>query len=493
MNSKLLPISASVLWLTGLQAFGLSNGSFENDLTGWETIGNVEVKATLPYSPTHGNKLVAFNTMNTEGQSGLIQSLGTEPGHTYVVEFDVGNLGYNPQPQTLWAGVGGTIGTHIYTLAYDTVEIPGTTGGRTNWVSRSLTFTPQPGQYPTIAFWDHSTISDGLDLVLDNVRIREIAQPPLPPVEFDNGGFESGLDGWTAVGNIVVETSAPYLATEGNKLLSFNSGDSEHGSYVTRDVPTVPGQRYLLLFDVGNLAYNNLHQTMMVRGAPYGYKQFQIYDFIDIAGPGGGATAWIAASYPFTATSTSTNIWFADSSPDTFSTDLVLDNVRIIPIPVFGQFINGSFEYGFDGWQLDTSYGWASVESGAPYTPTDGSKLLAFSSGNQRNQGVVTQTVATTPGRIYQLVVDVGNLSFVAQPQWFHVVIADPTVPGDYYLLNRAISIPSTSVSGGTNWQRNQIFTFTARSGSTKFRFHDASSATDGVDLVIDNVRLVPQ
>jgi hypothetical protein len=142
---------------------------------------------------------------------------------------------------------------------------------------------------------------------------------------------------------------------------------------------------------------------------------------------------------------------------------------------------------------LESSYGWASVESGAPYTPTDGSKLLAFSSGNERNQAFVTQTVATTPGRTYQLVLDVGNLSFVAQSQLFHVLIADPTVPGNYVLLNRAVSIPSTSVNGGTNWMRNQVFTFTARSGLTKFWFHDASSATDGVDLVLDKLRLVPQ
>lgn len=493
MNTNLLPISASVLWLTGLHAFGFSNGSFENDLTGWDASGNVAVKSTIPYAPTDGNKLVAFNSMNTTGPAGLIQPLNTEPGHTYVVEFDVGNLGYNPKPQTLWAGVGGTMSTQIFTLASDTVVIPGTTGGRTNWVSRSLTFTPQPGQYPVISFWDQSTISDGLDLVLDNVRIREIAQPPVPPVAFDNGGFESGFDHWNFGGNVVVRNAPPYLASEGTNLAVFNSGDGAHDGYLTRWVATTPQQRYLLLFDVGNLSYNDLPQTLYLALGSWGYKQHLITQSIEIPGPGRGATAWLSPSFEFTAISESTDLTFSDVSQNTFSTDLVLDNVRIIPIPVFGQFINGSFEYGFDGWEVDTSYGWASVESGAPYTPTDGSILLAFSSGNQRNHGVVTQTVATTPGRTYQLVVDVGNLSFVAQPQWFHVVIADPTVPGDYYLLNRAISIPSTSTNGGTNWLRNEVFTFTARSGSTKFRFHDASSATDGVDLVLDNLRLVPQ
>lgn len=489
--SRIIRSSVSILWLTGLQAYALTNGSFENDLTGWETSGNVEVKSTAPYAPTHGSKLVAFNSRNTVGQAGIIQSLDTAPGHTYVVEFDVGNLGYNPQPQTIWAAVGGTMSTQIFTLASDTVVIPGTTRGRTNWLSRSLTFTPLPGQYPMLVFWDQSAVSDGLDLVLDNVRIREVAQQPLTPVDFDNGGFESGLDGWTAVGNTVVQNSAPYLASEGSKLLSFNSGNTGNGSYVTRDVATEPGQRYFLLFDVGNLAYNNRLQTMMVRGAAYGYKQFQIYDFIEIPGPGRGATAWIAASYEFTATSTSTNIWFADSSSETFSTDLVLDNVRIIPAPPRGHFVNGSFEYGFDGWELDTTEGTATIQSAAPYQPTDGSKLAAFNTRNTHPFGQISQVVDTVPGKTYQLVVDVGNLSYVPLPQWFRAIISD--YPSGYVVQNEAVSIPATSTSGGTHWLRNQPFTFTARGPKTRFLLLDHSLVTDGLDLVLDNVRLVPQ
>lgn len=467
----------------------LSNGSFEVGPAGWDVSGNVTVKTSPPYAPTHGGKLVAFNAMNTLGSAGIIQQMDTEPGHTYIVEFDVGNLGYNPVSQTMRAYVGGTMSTHIYTLASLEVTIPGTTGGRTNWVSRSMTFTPLPGQTPMLSFWDYSAISDGVDLVLDNVRVREIQVP----FTFENGGFERGLEGWEAGGSVVVHNTAPYLATEGRNLAVFNSGNSTENGYLRRDVATTPGVRYLLQFDVGNLSYNSLHQALYLTVGNYGYKQRLIGDTIDIPGPGGGATAWISASYEFTANSASTDLVFSDMVWSTVSTDLVLDNVRIIPAPPAGQFINGSFEYGFDGWDLDTSLGWASVETGAPYAPTHGSKLVAFSSGNRSNGAIMSQELDTTPGRTYRLVFDVGNLSYVAQAQLLHLMITDATIPSGYMILNTTVGVSSTSTSGATHWLRDQTFTFTARSAKTGFRFRDASSTSHGLDLVLDNVRLIPQ
>lgn len=217
MNSNLFRIirsAASIMWLTGLQASGLTNGSFEDNLTGWDTSGNVAVKSTLPYAPTHRTKLVAFNSMNTTGSAGLIQPLDTAPRHTYVVEFDVGNIGYNPQSQTLSSGVGGTMSTHGhvsqvvdtapgkpyqlvvdmanlsyvalpqwiraniydhpsgYVVRNEAVSIPSTsTSGGTHWLrDRAFTFTTRDPQTRFLLI-DHSLVTDGLDLVLDNVRL----------------------------------------------------------------------------------------------------------------------------------------------------------------------------------------------------------------------------------------------------------------------------------------------------------------------------------
>jgi hypothetical protein len=68
----------------------------------------------------------------------------------------------------------------------------------------------------------------------------------------------------------------------------------------------------------------------------------------------------------------------------------------------------------------------------------------------------------------YQLVLDVGNLSYMPWTQSLRTLIDD----GNYRLLNTAIMIPSTSTTGGTNWFRNQTYTFTARGNKTTFTSH---------------------
>lgn len=469
-----------------LAAPGIPNGGFEENLNQWTKEGNVTVQSGFPYSPTEGAKLVAFNAMNKVGTARLFRHFETIDGQPYTVSFDVGNLGFKNKPLKMRVMIGGWSGSNWHTLHQGDIEIQGTTGGNTRWLSETIDFIPRPGQVVLIEFSDVSSFSDSVDLVLDNVKLTENTPTE---VAFQNGGFESGLDYWSTSGNVFIRNSAPYLATEGMNLVAFNTGDSANGGYINRDVPTIPGQRYMLSFDVGNLAFNKLHQTLMVRGAPYGYKQFQIYDFIDIPGPGGGATAWVSASYLFTATTTATNIWFADSSPATFATDLVLDNVRVTPVSPPSQFINASFEQGFDGWTVNTDYGGVTIEGSPPYLPTDGSKLAAFNSGNSKNYASLSQTVDTLPGVTYDLVLDVGNLSYTARTQSLRTIIDD----GNYRLENTAIVIASSTIPGGTRWLRDRTFRFTARGSRTTFLFIDASTSTAGLDLVLDNIRLIPR
>jgi hypothetical protein len=465
---------------------GISNGGFENNLTHWTSEGNVTIKSAPPYSPTEGTKLVAFNDANTTGTARIYQNLDTTAGQNHTLAFDVGNLGYKNHALRLRVMIGGYVGTQWHTLHLGEVEIPGTTGGRTRWLSQSIHFIPLPGQAVLVEFSDASSHSHSLDLVLDNVTL---AQTPAEEVLFENGGFEAGFDHWTTSGNVAIRNAPPYLATEGRNLAAFNTGDSANGGSLSRLIPTIPGQRYLLSFDVGNLSYNKLHQRLTVMGAQFGYKQFQIYDSIDIPGPGRGATAWVAASYLFTAHAATTSIWFGDSSTATFSTDLFLDNVRVTPVPPSGQLINGSFENGFDGWTVNTDLGGVSVEDSPPYQPTDGSKLAAFSSGNSGNFATLSQTVDTIPGRVYDLVLDVGNLSYTPRTQCLRTLIDD----GNYRLLNVPVWISSAPVPGGTRWLRDRTYRFTARGTRTTFTFIDASSFTQGIDLVLDHIRLIPR
>lgn len=466
----------------------LTNGSFEDGLNGWDSTGNVAVKSAPPYAPTHGTALVAFNSANTVGDAALFQELQTETAHSYRIDFDVGNLGYNPKPQKIDVLVGGvTPGLETYTLARVEVEIPGTTGGRTNWLARSITFTPRPGLNPILAIWDRSTISDGLDLVLDNLRMTDLGE--LPPPELPNGGFESDFDGWTVSGNVAVYSIPPYLATEGVKLAVFNSGNTEPNGSLSRWIATVPGQQYRLQFDAGALSYNQLPQRIGILLGSHGYKQHLVEDNISIAGPRFGATAWVAASYLFTAIDTATDLVLFDASTHTNATDLVLDNVRITLASDTNMIHNGSFESDLAGWNHNILPGKVAIKSQAPYVPTDGAKLVAFGTQNTSNAGWVDQFVTTVPGVTYRLLFDVGNLSFASGVQVLRVQVDG----AGQRQVNLPFTIPSTSSTGGTNWFRNRFVDFTAIDTSTRVIFLDDSPVTNGIDLVLDHIRMAPR
>ncbi|RYD31157.1 MAG: DUF642 domain-containing protein, partial [Verrucomicrobiaceae bacterium] len=133
---------------------------------------------------------------------------------------------------------------------------------------------------------------------------------------FSNGGFETGFNGWTVAGNVSVQSGAPYGPTEGIRLAAFNAANSAPDGSLRRAVATIPGHRYRLEFDAGNLSYNSLRQRMQVDVGEQvgGSNHSHVHDLLDIPGPGGGATAWIAASYDFTAIGNSVTLVFADLS-----------------------------------------------------------------------------------------------------------------------------------------------------------------------------------
>ena len=315
------------VYLTVNPASVFSNGGFESNFTGWTAAGNVSIQSGTPYGPTEGTKLAAFNAGNSTPNGSLRRTVTTVPGHRYRLEFDVGNLSYNSLHQRLQVDVGEVVNVTTYSHVHDTIDIAGPGGGATAWVAAGYDFTAV-GNAVTMVFADVSQATNALDLVLDNVRLTEI-----PASAFVNGGFESGLNGWNASGNVAVRSGAPYATTEDSSLAAFNTGNSSPNGSLYQEVVVNSGQPYRLEFDVGNLAYNSLHQRMRVQ---IQYRIFSIYytlvdEVIDISGPGGGETNWQSKSYVFTPFSSAVNVTFSDVSQSTNATDLVLDHVRLSP------------------------------------------------------------------------------------------------------------------------------------------------------------------
>lgn len=185
----------------------------------------------------------------------------------------------------------------------------------------SFTYKPVTGYSGTDSFTYQA--NDGS--LASNVATVSIHVSPPGSSTLANGGFESQFSGWTTSGNVAIGTTPTYLATEGTKLAFFNGANTTPNGVISQVITTAPGQRYTLSFDVGVLAFNKSTQTLGITAAGTGTLLSQS---ITVTGPGNG-TRWQAASYTFTADSSSTLLTFRDQSTATHSLDLLLDNVRV--------------------------------------------------------------------------------------------------------------------------------------------------------------------
>jgi hypothetical protein len=122
------------------------------------------------------------------------------------------------------------------------------------------------------------------------------------------------------------------------------------------------------------------------------------------------------------------------------------------------------------------------VVSGAA-NATDGIKAARFNAGQKPSNAALSQSFATTPGRLYTLTFDYGVYSPVSLRQQRLQV----TVQGSTQLLSQLIT---QSAFSSTVQYSPKSFTFTANSTSTTLSFGDASLITDSVDSYLDNVQV---
>lgn len=143
-----------------------------------------------------------------------------------------------------------------------------------------------------------------------------------------NGSFEQGLVAWSASGNLGLQSNLPYAPTQGAQLMSFNGGNAVPNGVLSQTVRTLPGQTYVLSFDMGVLAYNTQVQRMQLEVSGEAQIFSQIYS---LAGLGAGRNRWTEISVPFLATGSLTTLAFRDRSSVTGNLDLLLDNIRLVP------------------------------------------------------------------------------------------------------------------------------------------------------------------
>ena len=167
---------------------------------------------------------------------------------------------------------------------------------------------------------------------------------------------------------------------------------------------------------------------------------------------------------------------------DTSGRPAVISSAATLTVVPAGVPANGSFEFDYAGWSAS---GNQSIASGAPYSASDGTKAVVFNAGQQTPNGVLSQTIATTPNQTYVLTFDAGAFSVVDQDeQRLQVTV---TGASNTALLSQTVSV--FAPGNGTRYVP-QTFTFTADGSSATLVFKDVSPTTFNTDLVLDNVRV---
>lgn len=198
-----------------------------------------------------------------------------------------------------------------YQWRHNGIVIPGAAGDGLSISDAALT---DVGTYDVV-------VSNVAGSVVSDTAVLTVASP-----SWVNGGFESNFQGWAAGGNVRIQNSPP--ATEGIGLVGFNAGNSQPNGFLSQSLAAVPGQSYLLTFDLGVYSYVNQDQQMQVEitGADHPVSQVFL-----IRGQAGGGSRWEPNRLIFTAARNAVGVTFRDVSASTFSIDLLLDHVAITP------------------------------------------------------------------------------------------------------------------------------------------------------------------
>jgi Protein of unknown function (DUF642) len=146
-----------------------------------------------------------------------------------------------------------------------------------------------------------------------------------------------------------------------------------------------------------------------------------------------------------------------------------------------GLLENPGFEGEFAGWAVS---GNIALRSSAPYPAAEGTRLAVFNAGNTPPNGVLSQSFATVPGRVYGVSFALGTLAYNNYSQKLGV-----EVRGTGLLASK--SFPLSGANGSVRWV-TRGFQFTADSDRATLWFRDRSTTTRSIDLLLDAVMVVP-
>jgi lysophospholipase L1-like esterase len=230
-------------------------------------------------------------------------------------------------------------------LTYRIVSGPshGTIGG----APPNIVYTPSAGYLESDSF--SFAASDGFSESVPAVVIIDVkGAAPMA-----NGGFELGdvadfgtVDGWRAGGkNGSLPTGytrsaqgviPSYSPSEGNRMLVFSAGNNDFGGSLSQRFATVAGKKYQLMYDMGVVSESAGRQQALAVSL-YGRSSLPLINRTEVIQSAGAYSSWVPKVHEFLADGPNVLLTFLDQSgsyaqSSTSNTDLLLDNVRIVPV-----------------------------------------------------------------------------------------------------------------------------------------------------------------
>ncbi len=141
------------------------NGSFESGLAGWGAMGNQRVVSGIS---TDGSSAIQFNAGQSTPDGAIWQTVPTKSGHLYMLRFDIGAYSeVNNNEQRLevvfWNG----------SQSFSQTRSVWAPANGMRWLSQVSVFEAS-GPSTTITFNDISSVSQDVDLWLDNIQITPL-------------------------------------------------------------------------------------------------------------------------------------------------------------------------------------------------------------------------------------------------------------------------------------------------------------------------------
>ncbi|MGD9418724.1 MAG: Ig-like domain-containing protein [Verrucomicrobiota bacterium JB025] len=486
-------------------AGSLVNGSFEDDDNGWTTSGNYFViESQPPYIATDGGKLLVANGGNLPPSAVLSQDIATTPGVTYLLALDMGIVGPLASRQTLAVNVSG-----LSPLVSETENLVAIGASSAAWTSMTYSFVADAAT-TTITLSDVSADGNGKDLLVDNIRVTPLIPQTLivessgtsavaiTATPADLNGESDGTTSFSRSYNkdSSVTLTAPAVAetasfqkwqidgadfsTEPSITITMDAGKTLTAIYEINEAPAAADDSFTAQLDTRLTV-----PAPGVLGNDSDPNSDPLTAVLETGPANGSLTLNPDGSFSYTpdASYTGPDSFTYHANDGELASAAATVSISVQAIAT-GTMTNGSFENTLDGWT--TSGNLVVFDSATPYLASDGSRLMVFNNGQTTPNGVITQTVATTPGQSYTVSFDVAA---IGKPGAQQRIRLDVTGTGLLVSELTTLTGPGMVAPGWTS----RAFTYIADSTSTTITFTDVSPTSFNIDLLLDNVRNISE